>query len=57
LLSEEGNLISKIKGVSEENYTMEEYMPKLEDIINIKLSYFKELKQIIKEYKSSQNPQ
>ena len=52
LLSEEGNLISKIKGVSEENYTMEEYMPKLEDIIQLKLAYFKELKQKIKEYKN-----
>ena len=54
LLSEEGNLISKIKGVSEENYSMEEYMPKLEEIINLKLNYFKELKQRIQEYKSSQ---
>ena len=52
LLTEEGNLISKIKGITEENYTMEEYVPKIEDIIETKLSYFKELKQKIKEYKS-----
>jgi hypothetical protein len=52
LLTEEGNLISKIKGITEENYTMEEYVPKIEDIIETKLKYFKELKQKIKEYKS-----
>ena len=52
LLSEEGNLISKIKGIAEENYSMEEYMPKIEEIIQIKLSFFKDLKQKIIEYKS-----
>jgi len=51
LLSEEGNLISKIKGISEESYSMEEYMPKLEEIIKLKLAYFKELKQRIEDYK------
>ena len=52
LLTEEGNLISKIKGITEENYTMEEYVPKISDIIETKLNYFKELKQKIQEYKS-----
>ena len=52
LLTEEGNLISKIKGITEENYSMEEYVPKIEEIIEAKLNYFKELKQKIKEYKS-----
>ena len=52
LLTEEGNLISKIKGITEENYSMEEYVPKIEDIIETKLKYFKELKEKIKEYKS-----
>ena len=52
LLTEEGNLISKIKGITEENYSMEEYVPKIEEIIETKLNYFKELKQKIKEYKS-----
>ena len=52
LLSEEGNLISKIKGISEENYSMEEYMPEVEGIIKLKLNYFNELKKKIKEYKS-----
>ena len=52
LLTEEGNLISKIKGITEENYSMEEYVPKIEEIIEIKLNFFKELKQKIKEYKS-----
>ena len=52
LLTEEGNLISKIKGITEENYTMDEYIYKIEDIIKTKLKYFQELKQKIKEYKS-----
>ena len=52
LLTEEGNLISKIKGITDENYTMDEYVPKIEEIIEAKLSYFKELKQKIKDYKS-----
>ena len=52
LLTEEGNLISKIKGITEENYSMEEYVPKIEEIIQMKLNYFKQLKQKIKEYKS-----
>ena len=56
LLTEEGNLISKIKGITEEeNYSMDEYMPKIEDIIQMKLSYFKDLKQKIREYKSLVN--
>ena len=52
LLTEEGNLISKIKGITEENYSMEEYVPKIEEIIQMKLNYFKQLKQKIKEYKA-----
>ena len=52
LLTEEGNLISKIKGITEENFSMEEYVPKIEEIIQAKLNYFKELKQKIKDYKS-----
>ena len=52
LLTEEGNLISKIKGITDENYTMEEYVPKIEEIIEAKLDYFRDLKQKIQEYKS-----
>ena len=52
LLTEEGNLISKIKGITEESYSMEEYIPKIEEIIETKLNYFKELKEKIREYKS-----
>ena len=52
LLTEEGNLISKIKGITEENYSMEEYVPKIEEIIDSKLKYFRELKKKIKKYKS-----
>ena len=43
LLTEEGNLISKIKAITDENYTMEEYIYKIEDIIKTKLKYFQEL--------------
>ena len=49
LLSEEGNLISKIKGISEGNYSMEEYMPEVEGIIKLKLNYFPWIKKKIKE--------
>jgi kinesin family protein 2/24 len=52
LLTEEGNLISKIKGITDDNFTMEEYVPKIENIIQTKLNYFKELKQKIKEYRA-----
>ena len=52
LLTEEGNLISKVKGITEENFTIEEYVPKIEEIIETKLNYFKELKQKIKDFKS-----
>ena len=54
LLTEEGNLISKIKGITDEdeNYTMDEYVPKIEEIIQAKINYFKELKQKIKDYRS-----
>jgi hypothetical protein len=51
LLTEEGNLISNIKGVTDENYTMDEYAKRLEEIIERKLEYYKELKKKIEEYK------
>ena len=51
LLTEEGNLISDIKGVTNENYTMDEYAKRLEEIIERKLDYYKELKKKIQEYK------
>ena len=52
LLGEEGNLISDIKGVTRDNYPMEEYALKLEGIICKKLDYYHELKRKIKNYKS-----
>ena len=52
LLTEEGNLISKIKGITDENYTLEEYVPKIDEFIEAKVEYFRVLKQKIKEYKS-----
>ena len=51
LLTEEGNLISNIKGVNNENYTMDEYAKRLDEIIDRKLEYYKELKKKIEEYK------
>ncbi len=51
LLTEEGNLISNIKGITNENYTMDEYAKRLEEIIERKLEYYKELKKKIEEYK------
>jgi len=51
LLTEEGDLISSIKGVGNENYTMDEYAKNLEDIIIAKLEHFKKLKKQIQAYK------
>lgn len=51
LLTEEGELISNIKGVTEENYPMEEYALKLDLIIKKKLQHYMELKKKIDYYK------
>ena len=51
LLTEEGDLISSIKGVGNENYTMDEYAKNLEEIIIAKLDHFKKLKKQIQAYK------
>jgi len=51
LLTEEGNLISNIKGITNENYTMDEYAKRLDEIIEMKLEYYKALKKKIQEYK------
>ena len=51
LLTEEGDLISSIKGVGNENYTMDEYAKNLEEIIIAKLEHFKKLKKQIQAYK------
>ena len=52
LLSEEGKLISKIKGIdNKNNFNMEDYTPNLENIINEKIELYKELKKKILEYK------
>ena len=51
LLTEEGDLISSIKGVGNENYTMDEYAKNLEEIIIAKLQHFKKLKKQIQAYK------
>ena len=53
LLSEEGKLISKLKGVdNENNFNMEDYTPYLDNIINEKIDLYKELKRKIQEYKN-----
>lgn len=55
LLTEEGTLISQIKGVTMDNYPMEEYAEKLEEIIQKKLNNYLELKQMIQNYKGMAN--
>ena len=53
LLSEEGKLISKLKGVdNDNNFNMEDYTPYLDNIINEKIDLYKELKRKIQEYKN-----
>ena len=52
LLTEEGTLISNIKGVTEDNYPMEEYANKLDSIIKKKLLYYSEIKKKIENYKN-----
>lgn len=51
LLTEEGELISNVKGVGEIDYEMEEYTRELEDIINKKVKMYKELKVKLDIYK------
>ena len=52
LLTEEGTLISNIKGVTQENYPMDEYALKLEGIIKKKLQHYAEIKKKIENYKN-----
>ena len=51
LLTEEGTLISNIKGVTQDNYPMDEYAMKLDDIIKKKLQHYAEIKKKIENYK------
>jgi hypothetical protein len=52
MLTEEGELISNIKGVGEEtNFNMENYTTKLEQIINKKISMYMDLKKKMEIYK------
>ena len=53
MLTEEGELITKIKGVedSEENFTMEEYLKRLENIIDKKIDIYSGLNNKIDVYK------
>ena len=51
LLTEEGVLISNIKGVTQDNYPMEDYALKLESIIKKKLHHYSELKKKIHNFK------
>ena len=52
LLTQEGELISNIKGVGSENFQMEEYTKSLEQIINKKILLYAELKKNIEIYKN-----
>ena len=53
MLTEEGELITKIKGIedSEENFTMEEYLKRLENIIDKKIDIYSGLQNKIDVYK------
>ena len=50
LLTEEGELISNIKGIGDD-INMEEYTMYLDNIINEKLSIYSKLKTLIENYK------
>ena len=50
-LTEEGNLISNVKGLTNDTFPMEEYAFKLNGIIDKKLMQYEELKKKIEEYK------
>ena len=53
MLTEEGELITKIKGIedSEENFTMDDYLKRLENIINKKIDIYSGLQNKIDVYK------
>lgn len=51
LLTEEGNLITKIKGLNDDDYQMDAYTDCLERIINKKISIYTDLKKRIETYK------
>jgi hypothetical protein len=53
MLTEEGNLISLMRGINNESVPMEEYALKLSNIIDKKLDYYMQLKEIITKYKKS----
>jgi len=53
IISEEGELISKFKGAAgEEQFGMETYTRKLDDVIDHKLKIFGKLKELINSYKT-----
>jgi hypothetical protein len=52
MLTEEGVLITKIKGIGEEtDFKMDEYTNRLEKIINKKIAYYADLKKKIEVYR------
>ena len=53
MLTEEGELITKIKGIedSEENFNMEEYLKRLENILDKKIDIYSGLQGKIDVYK------
>jgi len=51
MLTEEGELITNVKGVGESNYEMDVYSNRLESIINHKLKVYTELKKKLENYK------
>ena len=53
MLTEEGNLISLMRGINNESVPMEEYAFKLSNLIDKKLNYYMQLKEVITKYKKS----
>ena len=52
MLTEEGGLISRLKGVNnEQSLSMDEYANKIEKIVSKKLKYYMELKKKISNFK------
>lgn len=53
MLTEEGELITNIKGIGDEtDFRMDEYTTRLEKIINKKISLYNDLKKKLDTYKS-----
>ena len=54
ILSEEGDLITNIKGVGKvQNFTLDDYIDGLENIVDKKLDIYQDIKNKIKKYRKA----